>query len=107
VRLGAGGDEVLCVVFAGVICMGTCMLIGRVIFGFVFGNFGRGDETSLLISLGVSRTSVMVLLSIELCSAGRRGSGCWSRAAERSGTCHSTCSTCGELGGMGPESPTG
>lgn len=85
--------------------MGICMLIGRVIFDFVFANIGMGGETSLSISLTVFRMSVMVLLSDEICSAGRRG--CRGRAAERSGICKSTCSDSGEVGDMRTESSTG
>lgn len=78
-------------VLVGGVCMGTCMLIGRDIFPLVFVFVGRGLETSLLISLATLEVSVMVLSSDESCSAGSKGGR--SRAAERSGTCHSTCSS--------------
>lgn len=104
VRVSCGeGLPVDC--FVGGVCMGTCMLMGRDIFAFVFAFVGRGLETSLFISLVVLEVSVMVLSSDEICSAGRRGGR--GRAAERSGTCHSTCSGCGEVGkGSGVEIPS-
>lgn len=124
VRLEAEGEEFVCVprlearplvVIVGVVgTMGVCMLVGRFILLFVLARTGKGDDKSL--SLSVSRLIVLVLLSEETCSAGKRGgrdggigaslvgASLSSRSAcileKPRGSWKPTCSGSGELGGI-------